>query len=47
VREHLRSQAEGRDGAPELTPNEVELVRSLRKGSFDWDGYLARREPTK
>ncbi|HEX3453683.1 MAG TPA: hypothetical protein VHS03_03590 [Gaiellaceae bacterium] len=43
VREHLRSQAEDRDSPPELTPNEVELVRELRDGSFDWDSYLAKR----
>jgi hypothetical protein len=43
VREHLRSQAEDGDGPPELTPNEVELVRELRGGSFDWDAYLAER----
>ena len=43
VREHLRSQAEDRDGPPELTPSEVELVRSLRDGSFDWDAFLDRR----
>jgi hypothetical protein len=43
VREHLRSQAEDRDGPPELTPNELELVRELRDGSFDWDAYLAKR----
>jgi hypothetical protein len=43
VREHLRSQAEDRDGPPELTPNEVELVRELRDGSFDWETYLTGR----
>ena len=42
VREHLRSQAEDRAGSPELTPNELDLVRELRAGSFDWDAYLAR-----
>ena len=45
VREHLRSQVEDRDGAPELTPNELELVRALRESSFDWDAYLAERDP--
>jgi hypothetical protein len=44
VREHLRSQVED-DGPPELTPNELELVRELRTGSFDWDAYLAERAP--
>jgi hypothetical protein len=43
VREHLRSQAEDGDGPPELTPNELELVRELRTGSFDWGAYLAER----
>ena len=43
VREHLSSQAEDRDGPPELTPNEIELVRELRDGSFDWDAHLAER----
>ena len=43
VREHLRSQADDRDGPPDLTPNETELVRELRDGSFDWDSYLAER----
>jgi len=43
VREHLRSQAEDGDGPAELPPNEVELVRELRDGSFDWDSYLAER----
>jgi hypothetical protein len=41
VQEHLRSQTEDRNGPPELTPNELELVRSLRQGSFDWDAFLA------
>jgi hypothetical protein len=47
VREHLRSQAEDRDGPPELTPNELELVRELRTGSFDWDALLAERTPPR
>ncbi len=47
VREHLRSQAEDRDGPPELTPSEVELVRSIRQGSFDRNAYLAERTKTK
>lgn len=43
VKEHLRSQVEDRDGPPELTQNEVELVRFICDGSFDWRGYLALR----
>jgi hypothetical protein len=41
VREHLRSQVESSRSSPELTPNEVELVRFVRQGSFDWDAFLA------
>lgn len=41
VREHLRSQVESPTSSPELTPNEVELVRFVRQGSFDWDAFLA------
>ena len=40
VKEHLRSQAERADRPPELTENEIELVRFIREGSFDWSGYL-------
>ena len=43
VKEHLRSQIEDSDRTPELTRNELELVRFVRDGSFDWDGYLAER----
>jgi hypothetical protein len=46
VREHLRSQIEDRDGPPELTKNEIELVRFIRAGRFDWDAYLAERSTT-
>jgi hypothetical protein len=28
-------------GSPELTKNEVELVRFLCEGSFDWRAFLA------
>ena len=43
VQEHLRSQIEGREPSPELTPNEVELVRFISEGSFDWRSFLAER----
>jgi hypothetical protein len=43
VKEHMRAQIEDGGGAPELTKNEVELVRFLREGQFDWDRYLAGR----
>jgi hypothetical protein len=43
VREHLRSEIEATGGAPDLTRNEIELVRFMREGSFDWDAFLAGR----
>jgi hypothetical protein len=43
VKEHLRSQIEDAGSPPELTANEVELVRFIRFGQFDWDAYLAKR----
>ncbi len=43
VMEHLRSQIEDSGGSPELTKKEIELVRFVREGSFDWDVVLARR----
>ncbi len=43
VKEHLRSQIEDAGRPPELTANEVELVRFIRVGQFDWDAYLAKR----
>jgi hypothetical protein len=45
VKEHLRSQIEDAD-APELTEKEIELVRFVREGSFDWERYLAQRSGT-
>jgi hypothetical protein len=42
VKEHIRSQVEG-SAKPELTKNEIELVRFVRDGRFDWDAYLAGR----
>jgi hypothetical protein len=44
VKEHLRSQVEDAERAPRLTDNEVELVRFIRRGRFDWDAYLAERD---
>jgi hypothetical protein len=46
VREHLRSQIEDTTGRPQLTENELELVRFVRDGSFDWERYLAERSGT-
>jgi hypothetical protein len=43
VKEHLRSEIEGSGGSPDLTRNEVELVRFICEGSFDWDALLAER----
>jgi len=40
VKEHIRSQIEDTSGSPELTKNEIELVRFIRDGEFDWDRYL-------
>jgi hypothetical protein len=39
VKEHLRSQIEDTGGSPKLTPKEVELVRFIREGSFDWTAH--------
>jgi hypothetical protein len=38
VKEHLRSQIEDTGRRPDLTKNEVELLRFIREGSFDWAG---------
>ena len=46
VKEHLRAQVEDTDGSPKLTRKEVELVRFVRQGRFDWDAFLADRPPT-
>jgi hypothetical protein len=35
VKEHLRSQIEDAEGPPELTKNEIELVRFIRERPFD------------
>jgi hypothetical protein len=43
VNEHLRSEIEDQGRPPELTKNELELVRFVRDGRFDWDAYLAER----
>ena len=43
VKEHIRSQIEDTGGSPELTKNEIELVRFVREVGFDWDRYLADR----
>jgi hypothetical protein len=42
VKEHIRSEIED-TGSPELTQKELELVRFIREGQFDWDAYLAER----
>jgi hypothetical protein len=41
VKEHLRSQLEDTGGSPELTPKEIELVRFIRDGSFEWKRFAA------
>jgi hypothetical protein len=43
VREHLRSEIEATGGSPDLTKNEVELVRFISEGSVDWSAFLAER----
>jgi hypothetical protein len=43
VREHLRSEIEATDASPKLTRNEIELVRFICEGSFDWATYLSER----
>jgi hypothetical protein len=43
VKEHLRSAIEVTGGSPDLTRNEIELVRFACRGSFDWDAFLAER----
>ena len=40
VKEHLRLEIEN-SRAPDLTRNEIELVRFIREGSFDWSAFLA------
>jgi hypothetical protein len=42
VKEHLRSQVEDTGGKPELRPKEVELVRFIREGAYDWASTLER-----
>jgi hypothetical protein len=41
VRKHLRSQIEDSGGSPDLIKNELELVRFICEGSFDWRAFLA------
>ena len=43
VREHLRSAVEHGDGSPALTPKELELVRDVCEGPFDWRAFLAEQ----
>ena len=43
VKEHLRLEIDDQGRPPELTTNELELVRFVREGRFDWDAYLAGR----
>lgn len=47
VTEHIRSQIEDTGGAPELTKNEIELVRFVREDQFDWDRYLVSRSTAR
>ena len=43
VREHLRSQIEDTGSSPDLTKNEIELVRFIREGPVDWGAFLSER----
>ena len=43
VKEHLRSEVEATGRSPDLTKNEIELVRFIWEGSFDWGAFLAER----
>ena len=43
VKEHIRSEIEITGGSPDLTANEVELVRFIHEGSFDWEALLGGR----
>jgi hypothetical protein len=43
VQEHLRSEVEATGRSPDLTKNEIELVRFICEGSFDWGAFLAER----
>ena len=45
VQEHLRSQIEDTKGPPSLTKKEIELVRFIREGSFDWSALPADPAP--
>jgi hypothetical protein len=46
VKEHIRSELEDTGRSPELTKNEIELVRFIRGGRFDWEAYLGERSIT-
>jgi hypothetical protein len=39
----LRSEIEATGGPPDLTKNEIELVRFIYEGPFDWRAFLAER----
>jgi hypothetical protein len=42
VKEHLRSEIEATGGSPDLTKNEIELVRFIYEGSFDWRAFFGQ-----
>ncbi len=44
VREHLESQVSGEAGAPDLTENELDLVRYVVAGQYDWKAFLDRQD---
>ena len=44
VREHLESQVDVRTDSPRLTSNELDLVRYVVAGQYDWKAFLDRRD---
>ena len=46
VKEHLRSQLEDTGGRPQLTKNEIELVRFIRERSFEVGSPSTERPPS-
>jgi hypothetical protein len=44
VREHLESQVQAHAETPALTDNELDLVRYVVAGQYDWKAFLDRRD---
>ena len=43
VRQHLRTEVDAGRALPNLTENELKLVRYIVDGSYDWSAFLANR----